>query len=147
MLYRVSRHLTHKLYTNLKTNGKRQLLHETPHASTLAKLNSVFDVAYRVRFMNIDRRPLMREIDCGTLASSATHQFDPCRFQPRTRASYPAPYNARPTFFPLSLHPLRDFNWELRAILPFYTCSGPPPSLSSFIYCSLFLACTLIVQR
>lgn len=72
----------------------------TPCISPLTKLNSVFDVAYRARFMNIDRRPLMREIDCGTLASSATHQFDPCRFQPRTRASSPAPYNARPTFPP-----------------------------------------------
>lgn len=35
-----------------------------------AKLNSVFDVAYRARFMNIDRLPLMRGIDCGTFAGS-----------------------------------------------------------------------------
>ena len=80
----------------------------TPCISPLTKLNSVFDVAYRARFMNIDRRPLMREIDCGTLASSATHQFDPCRFQPRTRASSPR------RIMHVQLFPL-DFNWKFRS--------------------------------
>lgn len=35
-------------------------------------------------FMNIDRRSLIRGIDCRTSAAphrSRTHQFDPCRFQ------------------------------------------------------------------